>query len=463
MLGPIHRLMARFLSISGKAWNKKQLALAANGQPRSWRILEAADGSDVNSCMRSLLSTALEPIKVAKQTLVACCHRLQRFAMASAGVCGLHSYLRMPRQGLPYQMFTLLRDASQESVDSLLQRPSCVRDELSHVLMRRYGQQVNQAEALAVLEGLADLISIDVANIESGHSTAREFAQLRSRGWTASLESICSRFILQQRQRVLEKADAEKSSKKETTKKRRGGGGAWRAFEHAYLRGRKLTAALAADMSAAYKELSPEERQVYEASGEAAARAHRMGLPSFAPFRSLSDAGPRRSQGQLLPGDQVANGAMVAVDVEGDLLAMGEYTGDTFAEKYCKYKAEVSQRLRAEARGDALAPTPEEQMALARFEAEAPTFVAAAQWERDGHEDLAAAVTALPPDTRSTTHHYSWCPPVERIVRATGFPSVFGSAVLVSAVVLLRVHIYVLYSFYGCLAFGCFKVPFSRR
>ena len=99
MLGPIHRLMARFLSISGKAWNKKQLALAANGQPRSWRILEAADGSDVDSCVRSLLSTALEPIKVAKQTLVACCHRLQRFAMASAGMCGLHSYLECHGKG----------------------------------------------------------------------------------------------------------------------------------------------------------------------------------------------------------------------------------------------------------------------------------------------------------------------------------------------------------------------------
>ena len=148
--------------------------------------------------MRVLLSIVLQPIRAAKEEAVACCHRLQRFAMVSAGVCALHSYLRMPREGLPYQLFKLLSDASPDLVDSLLKRPACVRDELSHMLITRYDQQLREAEGLAVLEGLAEIISVDVANIEAGHSTAREFANLRSRGWTSSLESICSRFILQQ-------------------------------------------------------------------------------------------------------------------------------------------------------------------------------------------------------------------------------------------------------------------------
>ena len=419
MLGPIHKLMARFLGISGHAWSKKQQALAANGQPRSWRILEAAKCEDVNLCMKSLLSIVLTPVSSAKKDTLDCCHRLQRFAMVAAGVCALHSYLRVPREGLPYQLFRLLSDASPGLLDSLLQHPVCMRDELSHVLMTRYERQLREAEGLAVLEGLAEIISVDVANIEAGHSTAREFANLRSRGWTSSLESICSRFILQQRLRVLGKAHDKKKTEKPVKKKKRGGGGPWRAFAHVYLRGRKLTPELAAEMAAAYKDLSDEERRVYEESGQAATRAHKMGLPSFPRVRSV--AGPEME----LPGQEAANGAMVAADMDADLLAVADFSGDTLAEKFGRYKEEVAKQLKAKANAHSFVPTREEQVALARFEAEAPPFMPAVQWERDGYSDLAVSVTKIPPAPSSTTTPYSWCPPVEKIVTAAGSLSVF--------------------------------------
>ena len=116
-------------------------------------------------------------------------------------------------------------------------------------------------------------------------------------------------------------------------------------------------------MAAAYKDLSDEERRVYEESGQAATRAHKMGLPSFPPVRAAI-APQIQFPG---PGQEAANGAMVAADMDADLLAVADFTGDTLAEKFGRCKEEVAKQLKAKANAHSLAPTRDEQMALARF------------------------------------------------------------------------------------------------
>ena len=414
MLSPIHELMARFLCISGQAWRKKQLALAATGKPRSWPILEAAKGEDVASCMELLLLILLQPISGCKQADVLCAHRCQRFVMASAGMCSLHSYLRLPRQQLPYKLFKLLSNPTDDMVEALLQQPACVQDELSHVLIERYGTELNEPESMAVLQTLADIITVDVADIESAHSSTREFSQLRSRGWTSSLETISSRFVLQQRQHALGRMAeglmlGEKQARKQK-KPRRGGGGAWRAFVHAYLKGRRLTAALSAEMSGVYRALSEDERSVFQAAGRGATQAHRMGLQSFPAASS-----ERRAAEDTLPGVQMPNGAIVLADVERELSVFAEFAGETLAEKYAVFKQELAKTLKS--RPEVLAPTADELAALARHEAEAPPFMPAQCWERDGHSNLATPVKTYPTTTVSSTAAYSWCPPAEQLVQ----------------------------------------------
>ena len=95
-------------------------------------------------------------------------------------------------------MIMLLADPSTRMVESLLNLPPCFRDELSQKLIDCFGSDLN-AEAFAILAALASIISVDVASIEAGHSSAREGASLRSRGWTNSLETVSSRFLLLQR------------------------------------------------------------------------------------------------------------------------------------------------------------------------------------------------------------------------------------------------------------------------
>ena len=425
VLAAIHGLMARFLTLSGKAWLRKQEARAANGQTRSWPILEAARGEDVSTCILHLLLIPLEPVKVAKQEFVACCNRKLRFSIASAGACALHSFLRLRRQMLPYQMFMLLVDPSIRRVESLLDLPQCFRDELSQKLMDRFGSDLNGAEALAVLEALASTIAVDVASIEAGHSSAREFASLRSRGWTSSLEAVASRFLLLQRLGACaSQKPSSKPTKKDGHKKRRGGGGAWRAFVHHNAKGVKLTARLAASLSAAYHDLSEADWQRYSEAGKAATAVHRMSMPAF-PAHSRDSRSSQRGNaavGMLLDGDSTREGVIVAADAP-DGAIQNFAGGGTLADRYVAFQADLAAMFKA--RVDALELSEDEVVALARHQENAPCLAAAEQWQRDGHSDLAAAVSKVPA-VASTTAAFSWNPHIEQPVQARSCMALHG-------------------------------------
>ena len=433
-LAPMHQLMARFLAISGQPWRNKQLARAASGQPQLWAIVEAAKLEDVSQCMGQLLSSMQEHIVATKQLFVPCSNRLLRFAMTSGGVCALHAYLRLPRQQFPYKVFLLLHDASDAQLNAVLDTPPCLRDELGTVLISKYGRRLSSPdEGLPLLRFLADIIGIDVANIEAAHSSTREFSSLRSRGWTASLETIASRFVLQQRQRqgVLGGrcgVDSErKASKPKREKPKRGGGGAWRVFARHFLQGRKLTAELASEMSEAYRGLSAEEFSRYEEAGEAAAIAHRRGVQVNArPARRGNGSAQAEAILAAGPGQVLPDGVIVAQDdIERQVAGFGElaeFHGDTLAEKYSSFKHQLSAEFKEKAKDDPLKPTAAEAAALAHFyEKQAQPFLPAQRWAADGHSELADSVAPVPVPTSSTATAYSWCPPVEKVVQAQRF------------------------------------------
>ncbi|CAE7030814.1 unnamed protein product [Symbiodinium sp. CCMP2456] len=320
---------------------------------------------------------------------------------------------------LPYQMFMLLADPSTRMVESLLSLPPCFRDELSQKLMDRFGSDLNGAEAIAILEALASIIAVDVASIEAGHSSAREFANLRSRGWTSSLETVSSRFLLLQRktlgattsQRMSSKV---KPTKKDGQKKRRGGGGAWRAFVHQNAKGMKLTAQLAASLSAAYHDLSDADWQRYSEAGQAGTAVHRMSMRAFP---AHPRPGPRQGRnaavGMLLDGDRTRDGVIVAADAPDGAIQSFAREG-TLTDRYVSYQAELAALFKA--RVDALDLSKDEVVALARHQEDAPCLAAAQQWERDGHSELAAAVSKVPA-AASTTAAFSWNPHVEKPVQ----------------------------------------------
>ena len=421
-LAPMHQLMARMLTLSGQGWKRKQLALAANGETRSWVILEAAKLQDVTSCMKTLLDNMHDSIVASKQLFVPCSRRLQWFAMTSAGLCGLHVYLRMPRQQFPYKLFLLLEEASDSRLQEFIDCPPCMWDELSTQLLTHFGKSLlDPEEGLAVLQSLADIICVDVANIEAAHSSTREFSQLRSKGWTSSLQTISSRFVLQQRQRAVSQACpinasvGDKRKKAWPNKRRRGGGGgAWRAFASFYLQGRQITAELATAMSTAYRQLSDEDRLMFQEAGAAATIAHRQGFRSFA----HSAARGRPAQAAILrPGDVLPDGVVVAADDSPvQLEELAEFAGDTLAERYTSFKEELAKTLQAQ--GDSLKPTAAQEAALARFnQDQSNASVFGQQWAASGFADMSASLSPVPGATSSTVKEILWCPPVEKAVK----------------------------------------------
>ena len=77
---------------------------------------------------------------------------------------------------------------------------------------------------------------------------------------------------------LVQKSSRPKRSKRRSKAGNKIGGGAWRAFVHANASGKKMDATA---LKLEYDSLSPEDRAVYQAAGQAATAAHRMGLEPF--------------------------------------------------------------------------------------------------------------------------------------------------------------------------------------
>ncbi|CAE7204848.1 unnamed protein product [Symbiodinium sp. CCMP2592] len=405
---------------------KKQKVLAAQGKARSWPVLEAARLVDVTACLRSLLEIMLEPALGARG-IVTGHTRALKFLMTSAGMCGVHVYLRLPRQSFPYQLFSLLDDASEAAVQRIKDFPVCLHDEFtSYFIEKGY---IGTETGLAMLEAVADILFVDVAGIESGHSSAREFASLRSRGWVPTLETLASRFVLQERQRSLGKtgilgfsSSKRKANRPDRPKRKNpGGGGAWRAFNSHYLCGRKLTAALATEMSRVYRSLSEAEMQKYIEAGRGACLARRQGFPSFP--KSVHQRVNRPGMavhGHEQPGEERLDGAgIVAADIERADFAVVPYAGDTLAERYFDFKLALKEEMRKQQALDPAQLSEEEIQILKDFEhgAGAEPLPAASIWTREMNGQLLSALQASPA-TRPRMASYSWCPPAEQVAEA---------------------------------------------
>ena len=127
-------LMYAFLHVTGEDFEKKQRIRAARGESRTYPVLVAAEGKDVEACMQGLLALIWRyPLAVLPARLTVAL-RIIRFTMISAALCTLHVLLRVPRQACPYRLFTALRGHAAD----LLAMPKCLRDSLAHVFLERF-------------------------------------------------------------------------------------------------------------------------------------------------------------------------------------------------------------------------------------------------------------------------------------------------------------------------------------
>ena len=124
----------------------------------------------------------------------------------------------------------------------------------------------------------------------------------------------------------------------------------------------------------------------------------------------------------LLDGDSTREGVIVAADAP-DGAIQNFAGGGTLADRYVAFQADLAAMFKA--RVDALELSEDEVLALARHQENAPCLAAAEQWQRDGHSDLAAAVSKVPA-VASTTAAFPWNPHIEQPVQARSCMALHG-------------------------------------
>ena len=454
VLSPLQSLMVAFLTLSSSAWEQKEAAKACIGKMRSYVILEASKGAQVEDCMRLLLTIFHKPAVGFLNLHVHCKYRVQRFCATAAGMASLHCLLRHRRRGLPYTLFKLLdRQANTASVaEELLKIPSCLHDELTDMFLTEFPTKDSLVSktALSMLECMATMLAVDVAEIESTHSTTREFASLRSKGWTASLESVSARFVHQQCRKAdscthtratdaASRANPEahagaKAAASGKVKQRRGGGGPWRAFLSARGRGNQFSKTSIADLKQSYAQLREEGGEAWQHlldAGRAGTLAHREGHHAFGPRRRTD----RQTQLQLQQlQSQHDNDVIALPDIERDNFALVELAGVSFGERLERFKEHLQQTETERQSADSFAILSKAEAAGLREKSQdVESLPLAAFWQSTGHTALIKELQGYPASASSAPSApgqaifpqgkcFRWKAPGDKAAKAGAYP-----------------------------------------
>ena len=267
--------------------------------------------------------------------------------------------------------------------------------------------KLSSEEALATVEALASLLSVDIASVEAKHASNREISHMYGKGWLPSLQSLSARFIshtvsglanlskrlgLRERKGRQSKQDeagnVEAIAKIEKKQLKRGGG-AWRAYVHHCLKGQRLTAAGVSQLAESYKNLPPSQKAIFQEAGEKATQAHRAGLQPFQSARWQPQKSPLLTANEMLQvGDVTASGAIVAASDALQTELQFQCSGDdAFLSGFQQLKRRVNQEAKA---ANADFSTAEEKQLLESMGASTQNLSYVAMLEQGHHTDAAA-------------------------------------------------------------------------
>ena len=144
--GVLLRVMYKFLYLTGQVFERKQRLLSASGIPRTYGVLEAYRGQDLENAFAALLSMLWQarPPGILPHDFTARLKAL-RFRLISCSVSALHILLRVRRSGCPFKVFQVL----QGDTEDLLATPHCMRDNLANMILGSYAPRM-QCNAVAV-------------------------------------------------------------------------------------------------------------------------------------------------------------------------------------------------------------------------------------------------------------------------------------------------------------------------
>ena len=301
-MAPGLHLLYTALNMAGKDFDVQQDARVAKALPREFRVLEAAKGTTIADCFIEIETLLLEPAAVLPLSCFTRYCRSLCFRILSAQACSIELTLRRAHRGFPYQLYKLLK-GDETAIDQVYSLPSCFHDDMASTFFKAFPskQSANSPKAQALLSALCQVSECDIANIESGHSSVREWTRLRGRGHVPNLAAVGARCLCSffgkkyQYEKPGETKNDSSEKQQPQQQKQRGGGGAYRVFIAERAAGKKLSKDLLKNLNDEYHSLELDEYMHYYEWGLLATLAHRRGVKQA---QISSDSG-RGSGGEL--------------------------------------------------------------------------------------------------------------------------------------------------------------------
>ena len=206
------------------------------GQPRSFRMLEAACSQDLRDYFVQMMRILLQLPRAVSLATMTLQLKLLMVRVVSRGVCCLHMLLRQARGMHPYLLFRSLETHNYDDT------PPCLWDSLRFFFHEMFPTFSDDAKAS--LEAMAETLDKCISSIEARHALSRRLTVAKGvQTWTPKLAAMsaefCLRQVLLQQQAAAEVATDEQAE--QAQKKRSGGGGAYRAFLHERSAGRRFS------------------------------------------------------------------------------------------------------------------------------------------------------------------------------------------------------------------------------
>ena len=278
--GLLQNLRRELFHRASVVWRRNVYARGLRSQGRSnvCKLLEVLASEDVKRFYTGLWSSLRQSFTLLRPHNTFEIRALLFTSLARAGAC-VHQLLVTRRAGYPLELFKLLTNDSTEMVEKILRSSPCLRDELSHEFLSRFGTpaELGSAPAKSILHCIAARREYDICCIECRHASSRRVQKTSAQTWVRSLESVSAAFVIKQnklaRQNVAgvqahaaPSQGAASEPEPEAKRKAKRSRSAWAAFMHENTQGRtnKKWGDGMADLSRRIREISDSERERLE-------------------------------------------------------------------------------------------------------------------------------------------------------------------------------------------------------
>ena len=313
-LQPQQDLMTFLLHAASGPWESEQIGRILSQGHRNYRFTVLHDGALFQTFMRDTLQQFLSKrLWIHASFTEGWRTKLFQLTWRPAGIVFQLVMVRVAN--FPYALFGLLeRGVDRELVaTALLSKPKCLRDTFSKSFLQKYctPQALCGAEAIAVLKVLAKKALASIFTTERLHSKNLRRAKGRSNTHYPDVKFLGLSHMASAHPIWCCPSKHDDGNSKPTGSQKKthvipkpklraapGGGGPWRAFCSRHMSGRQMTAAALKSLGAAYKRLTPEEKQFYIDVGEAG-----LGAPTVQKEGS-STRGPSPCPSQCTLGPQ---------------------------------------------------------------------------------------------------------------------------------------------------------------